>query len=155
MRRMPAPLKGKQALFLDDYGTVVHHNNEYLLRICQQIADAANRECTVLEVGHYWWRQQADLSARSYGEQFRKPRELMWLSLEKTLEYFEARMNVRDDVLLQQTIPQTFSDAVSFIEHVPVPVYIMSNIERDTVHQAQNKYKLPITGIITSEDVKA
>ena len=51
--------------------------------------------------------------------------------------------------------PPIFEESKHFFELCPVPIYVVSNIDRDDILQALNYHDLNPTGVFTSEDAKS
>ncbi len=146
-----------QAVFLDFYGTVVHEDGEIVQRISQEIADTG-WAASASEVGAYWWAafQTAFLSA--CGDNYVSQRELEIRSLADTIRHFGSSANV--DKLSRAMFahwqkPPLFPDAREFFALCPLPIYIVSNIDRADIQEAIRFHALGPSGVFTSEDARA
>lgn len=146
-----------KALFLDFYGTVVYEDGEIVNRITQAIFESGTAGSEA-EIGRFWWEEFQNMCAGAFGASFETQRELERLSLEKTIERFDADLNA--DELSGQMFeywvrPDIFGDSVEFFERSPLPVYIVSNIDRADVLEAIGYHGLKTAGVFTSEDAGA
>lgn len=147
-----------KALFLDFYGTVVHEDDEIIQTICTEIKDSAAEACTNKEIGHYWWETFSSLFVNSYGNSFDTQRNLVTISLNKTIQHFKSSC-VADELVQKQfehwQKPQIFEDSIAFFRSCELPIYIISNIDTSDVIAAIDHHQLKVSGVITSEDVRS
>ena len=146
-----------KAFFLDFYGTVVYEDGEIVKRITQAIYESGTAG-SAAEIGRFWWEEFQDMCAGAFGESFETQRELERRSLERTIERFGAGLDA--DELSGQMFeywvrPDIFEDSGEFFERSPLPVYIVSNIDRDDVLAAIGHHGLAPAGVFTSEDARA
>ncbi|HLO11690.1 MAG TPA: HAD family hydrolase [Pseudoneobacillus sp.] len=147
-----------KAIFLDFYGTVVHEEEESLIKICHIIKEKSNTEATVADIGHYWMKDFNQLLTNSQGENFLKQRDVSTTSLRNTLTEFNSTANENELLELmfhQWKNPSIYEDAVEFFEKNKLPVYILSNVDHSDITDAINQLQLKVDGVITSETVKA
>ncbi|WP_078551985.1 HAD family hydrolase [Bacillus alkalicellulosilyticus] len=147
-----------KAIFLDFYGTVVHEDEKIINRICQQIKENSPTKSTVKEIGGVWWEELARLFRKSYGANFRYQRTLEESSLQKTLSHFHSSLD--ETTLCEEMFdywmrPDIFPDSVTFLSDNTLPVYILSNIDRDDILKAMKAHQISVEDVITSEDVKS
>ena len=94
----------------------------------------------------------------SFGDNFKTQRELEHLSLVKTTEKFHSPANVEklSEMMFEHWVkPPVFEDTDRFFEMCPVPIYIVSNIDRADILAAVEYHGFKPFGIFTSEDAKA
>lgn len=146
-----------KAIFTDFYGTVVHEDGEVIRKVSQEIC-ATGKVNDISEVGSYWWNEFQTSFNRAYGYSFETQRKLEYKSLEKTIQHFNSSANaeVLSNLMFDHWIkPPIFEESKQFFEMCPVPIYVVSNIDRDDVFQAIKYHNLRPTGVFTSEDAKA
>lgn len=146
-----------QAVFIDFYGTVVHEDGEVIRKISQEIFDTGKvRDRS--EIGAYWWNEFQTAFLSAYGDNFETQRELEYQSLDKTLQYFNSTADAKilSNKMFEHWIkPPIFEESKQFFEMCPVPVYIVSNIDRDDILKAIEFHGLRPMGVFTSEDAKS
>lgn len=146
-----------KAIFTDFYGTVVHEDGEVIRKVSQEIC-ATGKVNDISEVGSYWWNEFQTSFNRAYGYSFETQRKLEYKSLEKTIQHFNSSANaeVLSNLMFDHWIkPPIFEESKQFFEMCPVPIYVVSNIDRDDVFQAIKYHNLRPTAVFTSEDAKA
>ena len=143
-----------KAVFIDFYGTVVYEDGEIVSRISKQIYESGNA-ASVREVDGYWWNTFKTLFENSYGETFRCQRELERESLIDTIEHFGASEDgeaLSEEMFTYWEKPPIFEESKGFFEKCPLPVYIVSNIDRADILKAVEYHGLRPDGVFTSED---
>ncbi len=146
-----------KAVFIDFYGTVVHEDGEVIKRVSQEIYDTG-KAYDKTEIGSYWWNEFQMLINSAYGIDFETQRNLEYRSLKKTIEYFESSADAEalSDLMFSHWIkPPIFEESKRFFEICPVPVYIVSNIDRTDILKAAEYHGLKPDGIFTSEDARS
>ena len=94
----------------------------------------------------------------SYGDTFEKQRELEKKSLSDTIQYFESSEDVNElsELMFAHWIkPSAFEESIEFFENCPVPIYIVSNIDRADIEKAIKYHGFKPTKVFTSEDAKS
>lgn len=85
--------------------------------ICQKIKATSAEDCTIQEIGQYWWKSFSKMLHESYGESFDSQRNLGRTSLRMTIDYFKS------DCIAEEIIQEQFEhwqnsviyeDALSF-----------------------------------------
>ncbi|WP_339218677.1 HAD family hydrolase [Paenibacillus sp. FSL W7-1332] len=147
-----------KAIFLDFYGTVVHEDDEIIPLICQKIKATSSEDCTIQEIGQYWWKSFSNMFHESYGKSFDNQRNLGRTSLRATIDYFKSDC-IAEEIIQEQfehwQKPGIYEDALSFLKSCKLPIYIISNIDTSDVMAAIRFHDLKVTGVITSEDVRS
>lgn len=146
-----------RAVFLDFYGTVVHEDGAVVHAISQRIA-AASGAGNPQSIEAYWWETFQALCKKSFGAQFQTQRVLEQLSLEQTLRHFGSAANAGElsELMFAHWVkPPIFKDAKRFLKACPVPVCIVSNIDRADLLEAIRYHHLTPAGVYTSEDARA
>ncbi|MDE6593240.1 MAG: HAD family hydrolase [Oscillospiraceae bacterium] len=146
-----------KAVFTDFYGTLVHEDGDIVKQICDEIFITGNA-LDSSQIGAYWQREFQELTQNAFGENFMTQREIERQSLIKTTEKFSSSANAEElsEMLFAHWVrPPAFEDAWDFFERSPLPVYIVSNIDRDDLLEAIGFNGFVPAGIFTSEDAKA
>jgi 2-haloacid dehalogenase/putative hydrolase of the HAD superfamily len=146
-----------KGIFLDFYGTVVYEDDEIIKEITQQILNTGGANSTS-EIGAYWWKEFQTACINAYGDTFKTQRELELISLQKTIEKFEstASVEVLSEKMFKHWIqPEVFPESKGFFEKAKIPIYIVSNIDREDVMAAIGYHGLTPDGVFTSEDARS
>lgn len=146
-----------KAVFIDFYGTVVFEDGEVIKKVEQEIFVTGKAENTS-EIGSYWWKEFQTAFHNAYGDSFETQRKLEHDSLEKTIQHFasSADAEVLSNLMFAYWVkPPIFEESKRFFELCPVPVYVVSNIDRADVLQAIKFHGLQPAGVFTSEDAKS
>ncbi|TCM93333.1 2-haloacid dehalogenase/putative hydrolase of the HAD superfamily [Paenibacillus sp. BK033] len=148
-----------KAVFLDFYGTLVHEDDDILPSIYEQIRASAATPCAPGDIGQYWWRTLSGFFEASFGEKFKPQRELGLLSLVETLAHFESDCSAEQLIRRQfehWMKPELYEDTLPFLSTFrDLPIYILSNIDTADIEAAAAFHGIKVTGIVTSEDVRA
>lgn len=146
-----------KAVFIDFYGTVVYEDGEVIKEVEQEIFATGKAENTS-EIGSYWWKEFQAAFHNAYGESFETQRKLEHRSLEKTIRHFSSSADAEalSNLMFAYWVkPPIFVESKRFFELCPVPVYVVSNIDRADVLQAIEYHGLKPAGVFTSEDAKS
>ena len=146
-----------KAVFTDFYGTLAHEDGEIVKRISDEIFDTGKAD-DISDIGAYWWERFQSLFSSSYGEDFRTQRELEYTSLEDTIKHFCSTADagkLSELMFSHWQKPPVFADTLPFFEKCPVPVCIVSNIDRCDVMSALDHIGVKPRGIFTSEDARS
>ena len=146
-----------KAIFIDFYGTVVFEDGEIISKISDMIYKSGNAQ-NVSQIGSYWWERFKSLFENSYGKNFQTQRELETQSLIDTINHFgssEDGIKLSNEMFEYWVKPPIFEDSKKFFDVCPVPIYVVSNIDRDDVLQAIGYHGLKPAGVFTSEDAKS
>lgn len=145
-----------RGLLLDVYGTLVHEDDAVLAPICAYVAQLAGVEPGV--VAHEWWRRFGEANRAAHGDAFRLQRELSHETLAETMQHFGVRGDAGELCRPQFDFwrrPAVFADSLPFLQHIGVPVCVVSNIDRADVQAALDLHQLPVDAVVTSEDARA
>ena len=146
-----------KAVFIDFYGTVVFEDGEVIKKVEQEIFATGKAENTS-EIGSYWWKEFQTAFHNAYDDRFEMQRKLEYDSLEKTIQHFSSTADAEalSNLMFAYWVkPPIFEESKRFFELCPVPVYVVSNIDRDDVLQAIEYHGLKPAGVFTSEDAKS
>ena len=146
-----------KAVFIDFYGTVVHEDGEVIKRISQEIyiTGEVNDKS---EIDAYWWNEFQRAFISAYGDNFKTQRKLEYQSLERTIEYFKSTADPQklSNLMFEHWVkPPIFEESKQFFQMCPVPIYVLSNIDRDDILKAIEYHGLKPDGVFTSEDAKS
>ncbi len=146
-----------KAIFIDFYGTLVFEDGEVIQEITQLIYDTGEIE-DKSRIGSYWWKEFQTSFINAYGDEFQTQRVLEHASLEKTIAHFQSTADAK--VLSEQMFaywrkPPIFPESKEFLEVCPVPVYVVSNIDREDILAAMEYHGLQAVAVFTSEDAKS
>ena len=146
-----------KAVFIDFYGTIVHEDGEVIKKVSQEIFDTGNVN-DKSEIGAYWWNEFQTAFLSAYGSKFKTQRELEYQSLEKTIQHFNSTADAKklSNLMFEHWVsPPIFEEAKQFFAVCPVPIYIVSNIDRNDILKAIEFHDLKPAGVFTSEDAKS
>lgn len=146
-----------QAVFCDFYGTLVHEDGEVINTICQEIMRTGRAENT-RQIAGYWWDVFQEACRPSCGDAFQTQRQLEWAALDQTIRAFHssADCSALSQLLFEHwQSPPAFEDSGDFLARCPVPVYIVSNIDRVDISAAIRRHNFSAAGVFTSEDAKS
>lgn len=146
-----------KAIFLDFYGTVVYEDGENVSKISQMIYETGNAQ-SASQVGSYWWDKFKSLFENAYGENFETQRALETKSLIDTIRYFESSQDgikLSEEMFEYWVKPPIFKESKQFFSECPVPIYIVSNIDRADILAAIEFHGLNPKDVFTSEDAKS
>jgi 2-haloacid dehalogenase/putative hydrolase of the HAD superfamily len=146
------------AVLLDFYGTVVHEDDAVVAEICGLISEASPGGPSPAEIAGFWWTTYSKLVLGSHGSVFESQRSLEHRSLLDTLTHFSAKCHAGDlseRMYAHWMRPPIFDDAQAFLDQVPLPVVVVSNIDRRDIEAAIAVHRLAFSAVVTSEDVRA
>lgn len=146
-----------KAIFIDFYGTVVHEDGEVIKQVAQEIFNTGKVN-DKSEIGSYWRNEFQTAFTSAYGESFQTQRKLEYQSLDKTIQYFNSSADAEalSNLMFEHWVkPPIFEESKQFFKISPVPIYIVSNIDRDDIFQAIKFHGLEPNGVFTSEDAKS
>lgn len=146
-----------KAIFIDFYGTIVYEDGEVIKQIVQKIFDTGKVN-DKSEIDSYWWNEFQTAFISAYGENFETQRKLEYQSLDKTIQHFNssADAEILSNLMFEHWVkPPIFEESKQFFNKSPVPIYIVSNIDRNDILQAIAFHGLKPNGVFTSEDAKS
>lgn len=146
-----------KAIFIDFYGTVVHEDGAVIKEITEEIISTGSK-VEKSEIDSFWWKDFQKMFLNAYGDKFETQRELEFRSLKNTIEKFDSNADVQklSGLMFEHWMkPPIFGESKEFFEKAPVPVYIVSNIDRDDVLKAIEYHGLKPAGVFTSEDARS
>ena len=146
-----------KAIFADFYGTIVHEDGDIIEKVTQIICDTGKVE-NRSDIDSYWWEVFQDKCKNSYGDVFETQRRLETESLQETLDHFysDADADELSELLFSHWLkPPIFEDSKEFFEKSPVPIYIVSNVDRNDILGAIAYHGLTPAAVFTSEDAKS
>jgi 2-haloacid dehalogenase/putative hydrolase of the HAD superfamily len=147
-----------RALFLDFYGTLVHEDDEVIIKISQEISSKSPFRPTKNEIARYWWDSFRSLFENSCGRSFNTQRHLEQISIEDTITHFKCdkiQENLSEMLFAYWQAPAIFDNTKIFLSRLRIPMCIVSNIDRSDIECAIRHHNLEIENIVTSEDVRS
>ena len=139
-----------KAIFVDFYGTIVFEDGENVAKISNRIYETGKAE-SASQVGGYWWDVFKTLFENSYGENFHTQRDLETQSLTDTITHFSSS---EDGIKLSNEMFEYWVKPPIF-EECPVPIYVVSNIDRADILAAIEYHGLKPKDVFTSEDARS
>jgi len=146
-----------KAFFIDFYGTVVHEDGTVVKQISEILSKTGNG-ADVSEIDKFWGKDFRNKFEEAYGENYESQRELERQSIQDTIDHFDSNADADElaDMLFEQWVkPPIFEDSKEFLENSPLPVYIVSNIDKADIEEAIQFHGLNPAGVFTSEDAKS
>ena len=146
-----------KAVFIDFYGTIVYEDGVIVRKIVKKIFETGAVN-DISDIGGYWWNEFQASFLEAYGDNFKTQRELEYQSIVKTVEHFQSSADaVRfSNMMFEQWVkPPIFPESKEFFEKCPIPVYIVSNIDRADIMKAIEFHGLKPAGVFTSEDARS
>lgn len=146
-----------KGIFIDFYGTVVYEDGEIVSKISQKIYETGNAG-SVSQIDTYWWNSFKSLFENSYGENFQTQRELETKSLIDTIRHFKSPLDglsLSGEMFEYWVKPSIFEESKQFFQECPLPIYIVSNIDRADILAAVEYHGLHPQDVFTSEDAKS
>lgn len=147
-----------KAIFLDFYGTLVYEDDDAISQITRRISLASPNQPAPKDITSFWWKTFSSLLENSFHETFQTQRELESLSLEATFKHFNCAMRTNHidiELFAHWVKPAIFTDTTAFLAKCPLPVCIVSNIDRNDIQEAIHYHKLSFAGLVTSEDARS
>ena len=146
-----------KAIFIDFYGTVVHEDGAVIKEVTEEII-STGAKAEKSEIDSFWWKEFQTMFLNAYGDKFKTQRELEFRSLKNTIEKFDSNADATklSGLMFEHWMkPPIFEESKEFFEKAPVPIYVVSNIDRDDVIKAIAYHGLKPAGVFTSEDARS
>lgn len=146
-----------KAIFIDFYGTVVHEDGAVIKEVTEEII-SMGAKAEKSEIDGFWWKEFQTMFMNAYDDKFETQRELEFKSLKNTIEKFGSNADATklSGLMFEHWMkPPIFEESKEFFEKAPVPIYIVSNIDRDDVIKAIAYHGLRPAGVFTSEDARS
>lgn len=151
-----------KAIFIDFYGTVVFEDGEVIERVVREIIrtqkDNTGNTEDKSSIDGYWWKEFQTAFTNAHGENFETQRKLEYQSLAKTIEHFGSDADadaLSNEMFAYWRKPPIFPESKEFFEKCPVPIYVVSNIDRADIMAAIEYHGLKPAGVFTSEDARS
>jgi FMN phosphatase YigB (HAD superfamily) len=145
-------------ILLDFYGTLVEDDDREVATIGDIAAAASGGRVTVDQVGRAWWSHFEAGCRSATGPEFVLQRGLATRSLDQTLRDLGLELDaatLTERLWPHWQAPRAHPDAWAFLEQCPLPVCVLSDIDRADVEAAIAHTGLPLPWVVTSEDVRA
>lgn len=146
-----------KAIFIDFYGTVVHEDGAVIKEVTEEII-STGAKAEKSEIDGFWWKEFQTMFMNAYDDKFETQRELELKSLKKTIDKFGSNADATklSGLMFEHWMkPPIFEESKEFFEKSPVPIYVVSNIDRDDVIKAIAYHELKPAGVFTSEDARS
>lgn len=146
-----------KAIFIDFYGTVVHEDGAVIKEVTEEIINTG-ANAGKSEIDSFWWKEFQTMFLNAYGDKFETQRELEFRSLKNTIEKFasDADAEKLSGLMFEHWMkPPIFEESKEFFVKAPVPIYVVSNIDKADVLKAIEYHGLKPAGIFTSEDARS
>lgn len=146
-----------KAVFIDFYGTIVHEDGAVIKEVSQEIFDTGVVQ-DKSQIGAYWWQEFQTGFLNVHGNSFKTQRFLEYDSLARTIAHFQSTADagkLSDLMFAHWVKPPIFAESKQFFAECPVPIYIVSNIDRADVLEAIAYHELKPAGVFTSEDARS
>lgn len=146
-----------KAVLIDFYGTVVHEDGEIIKKITEKIIETGSVD-DGKQIGGFWWNEFQTMFMNAYGAAFETQRELEYRSLAKTINEFQSDADPKalsEMMFAHWTKPPIFEESKEFFEKCPMPIFIVSNIDRADLLSALEYHGLKPVGVFTSEDARS
>lgn len=151
-----------KAIFIDFYGTVVYEDGEVIERVVREIIrtqkDNSGSTEDKFAIDGYWWKEFQTAFTNAYGDSFETQRKLEYQSLAKTIEHFGSTADavaLSEEMFAYWRKPPIFPESKEFFENCPLPIYVVSNIDRADILAAIAYHGLKPAGVFTSEDARS
>ena len=147
-----------EALFLDFYGTLVCEDDDVIAKVVKRISTASRQCPEPKEVASFWWATLRSLFETSFLDTYQTQRQLESQSLEAVLKHFDCPLQTDDmafDLFEYWCKPDIFSDTKTFLAKNPLPICIVSNIDRKDIQKAILHHDFSFPMLVTSEDAKS
>jgi 2-haloacid dehalogenase len=143
-----------RALLIDFYGTLVAEDDAVIGDIASRIAASAGGAMTDARIRETWGRVFADSCKDSHGIAFRTQRTIEHESLRTVLA--ECQSPLDPEELSQQlysywTAPALINGAGEFLNGVPIPTCLVSNVDTADVLRALDHCGIALHSVVTSE----
>lgn len=146
-----------KAIFIDFYGTVVHEDGAVIKEVTEEII-STGAKAEKSEIDGFWWKEFQTMFMNAYDDKFETQRELELKSLKKTIDKFGSNADATklSGLMFEHWMkPPIFEESKEFFGKSPVPIYVVSNIDRDDVIKAIAYHELKPAGVFTSEDARS
>ena len=152
LTRLPA------GIILDFYGTVVVDDDVVVAEVTAAVADLAADATDAATVGALWWQHFERSGTAARGPDFRRMSELATIALAQTLD--DLGVNADAEYLTRPMLaywraPEVFADAVAFLDVCPLPICLLSDVDRADLDAAVDSTGVAVSLAVSSEDVRA
>lgn len=145
-------------IILDFYGTVVVDDDVEVAEVTAAVADLVADVMDAATVGALWWQHFERSCTAARGPDFRRMSELATIALAQTLD--ELGVNADAEYLTRPMLaywraPAVFADAVAFLDACPLPICLLSDVDRADLDAAVDSTGVSVPLAVSSEDVRA
>lgn len=143
-----------RGILLDFYGTVVDEDGPAIRSIVRRIV-RQHPDCSGPSLAQAWGQSFSDLLTASHGATFRTQRQLEIESLTSVLRSVGSTLDpieLSADQFSYWQSPTVRRGAAEFLTACPIPVCVVSNIDRADLDAAIRHTGLPLPLSVTSEE---
>lgn len=147
-----------KAILLDFYGTLVSEDDHVIGEMLRDMLAAAPAATDKRSLGRAWLSHFRELCAASHGERFRTQRDIEIASLEAVLTEYQIPLSAQELAARQfvyWSAPRIFDDAIAFVDACPLPICVVSNIDRSDLENAIRHAGWRFDHVLSSEDVRS
>lgn len=147
----------KKAILLDFYGTTVHEDGLCINQICKAVSQSCKQPRRVEDISAFWWKIYCSLFTNASGKRFITKKQIILMSLQKTIQFFESSENAEklvQSIYRHWQAPPIFDEVKTFFAKSPVPICIVSNSDREDIQSAIIHHELLPETFVTSQDAK-
>ncbi|MCK5130324.1 MAG: HAD family hydrolase [Clostridiales bacterium] len=141
---------------IDFYGTLVRNNDAMVREVCRKISQTAHKiMVSPGEVGIAWWRIVEDILST---KKFYDSKKLEKMAIERLITQFHSAEDAEElynDVITSLRRPMLYSDTMTFLERLPLPIVIITNGDLDIIKDALAFSQIEAAQIICSGEVKS
>jgi len=138
---------------LDVYGTLVRDDDAQVAEVAGQIAALAGTDPRA--VAREWSRRVWRLAETAHGAGFRRLADLNVAALAETASRFGVRVDAAGLWHQASRLPPLFADSIPFLAAAGVPVCLVSDADRDSLHAVLAHHRITVDAVVTSEDARA
>lgn len=144
-----------RTVFVDYTGTLIADYDRNSMEMARRCA-AHSRISDVNEIVSYWWKLIKKSEKEYFKDQFISEDEIVTRGLEICREELGLEENMEQLHTLMQKFwveAPVFDDAADFVNHCPVPVYIVTNISEKYVAEGLRRNGIHASGGIVCADM--
>lgn len=147
-----------KGLIVDLFGTLAKENESLVVDICRAVMDSSPAVFNTGEVARYWWEVTKECYQSLNGKDFIPLKDLELTTLSETISYFGSKLPAKESLLpvfRERLSPDLYEDSRLFMGRIPLPTVVITNGDRADVEQGIHNAQLPVSELITSEDVRS
>lgn len=145
-------------IVLDFYGTVVVDDDAAVAAVSAAVADLAADSTDAASVVALWWQHFERSCTAARGPDFRRMSELATNALARTLDDLSVIADAEclaGPMLAYWRAPEVFADAGAFLDECPLPICLLSDVDRADLDAAVDSTGVAVPLAVSSDDVQA